>query len=170
MEAHHTSRHSSKAHLKPHLCCEMLSASVMCMSRGIDVSGQRDSPGKCHNSRPMVDSAPDLRRVHLFSTRTLSLSFCGESHLGRSLEEATHELSPSVYDPGTLRSIDTIWSLYASYVDRHACGQCLLLSMHPSDHTNEAPAPGQEGDLPEACTTQYIHRGAYLRARTQLSK
>ena len=54
-----------KAQLKAHLCCEMLSASVVQMSRAMDVSGQRESPGKCHNSRPMVDSAPDLRRGHL---------------------------------------------------------------------------------------------------------
>jgi hypothetical protein len=107
-----------KAQLKAHLCCEMLSASVVQMSREMDVSGQRESPGKCHNSRPMVDSAPDLRRFHRFSTRTLS--FCGESHLGRTLEEATHELSLSVFHPDTLRSINTLLLSYPSYIDRHA--------------------------------------------------
>lgn len=47
-----------------HTSCEMVSASVVWKSREMDVNGQRGSPGKCHNSRPMVASAPDLRRLH----------------------------------------------------------------------------------------------------------
>lgn len=80
-----------------HTSCEMVSAFVVWKSREMVVSGQRGSPGKCHNSRPMVASAPDLRRLHLGASFLHSHAvICGKSHLGRTLEQATlnyHHLS-----------------------------------------------------------------------------
>ena len=84
-----------EAHSSRHTACSALlrSTGVVQTSREMDVSGQKGSSGKCHNSRPMVDSAPDLRRLCLYSTRTRSFA---ESP---TLEEATREPSPSIVHP-----------------------------------------------------------------------
>lgn len=139
------------------------------MSREMVVSGQRDSPGKCHNSRPMVASAPDLRRLHLwhlFSTRTLSFA---ESP---TLEEPWKKLPLNYHHPSFIQTPGDLSILYSYHVHQTSTDMpeangyyCQCIDLTTAKHT----PPDKRGICrcrKDARHSTY-HQGTYLRARGQ---
>ena len=158
IEAHHSSA-----------CCVMVSAVVVHMSRAMAVNGQRDSPGKCHNSRPMVASAPDLRRLCLCSTRTRSFA---ESP---TLEEPCRPWKKLPMNHRRLSFVQTPENLSIPYDYYHIhhistgmpeangyCCQCI----HLTTRTKHTP-PDKRGICRKDARHSTSHQGAYLRARAQ---
>ena len=152
----------------------MVSACVMGKSREIDVSGQRDETGKCHNSRPMVDSAPDLRRLAsvgiFFSTRTRSFA---ESPTSEEPCESWKKLSLNYRCLSFIQTLENLSIFYYHAIHRISTGmpeangyycQCIDLT------TQKHMPPGQEGDLPEGCTTQYMPPRCLLLTRPGIAK
>lgn len=159
-------RHGGAQHSSRHTA--VLPSCVVQMSREMDVSGQKGSSGKCHNSRPMVDSAPDLRRLCLCSTRTPSFA---ESP---TLEEPWKKL-PTLYR--CLSFIQTPGDLSIPcyhYIHNISTGmpeangydyyyrQCIDLTTQ----TKHTP-PDKRGICRKDARHSTCHQGAYSRARTQ---
>jgi hypothetical protein len=149
----------------------MVSATVVGKSREIDVSGQRDEPGKCHHSRPMVDSAPDLRRLAsvgiFFSTRTRSFAESPTS------EEPCESWKKLPLNYRRLSFIQTLRDLSISYyhaIHHVSTGMpeangyyCQCIDLTTRKHT----PPDKRGICRKDARHSTSHQGAYLRARAQ---